>query len=120
VASERPPSPDPWRELKRRRAIMGCAALAGLALFLASFPLARALRTDKVLYAGLLLFILAQVWGSLPLFDFRCPGCGETFVHDGRWRRNAFTRRCIHCGCGPGSPGRAAAPGRTSPGSERG
>jgi hypothetical protein len=106
--------------LRRRRAILRYAALCGLALFLASFPLAKALQSDKALYAGLLVFLLAQIWGSLPLFDFRCPHCGETFVHDGRWRRNAFARRCVHCGCGPGVPGRPAGPERDTRGSGRG
>jgi hypothetical protein len=103
VASE---NPEAWRELRRRRAVLRWSALAGLALFLASFPVARAMQSDKPLYLGLGLFLLAQVWGSQPLFHFQCPNCNDLFVQDGRWRRNLFTRKCIHCGCGPGVPGR--------------
>jgi len=90
------PNPDPWNDYRRRRRRFRLSCLAGLAAFAGSFPLARALQSERPLYVGLALFLGATLSGFAPLEDFACPNCGEPFIHHG-WRRNLFTRQCLNC-----------------------
>jgi hypothetical protein len=87
---------EPWQELRRRRRNLLWASLAGLVLFAAGIPAAKALGTEKALYAGLILGLIVLVWGMVPVNAFVCPRCGQPFIHNGR-RRDAFTKRCLHC-----------------------
>ena len=90
------PSSEPWQEYRRRRRLLLGAALAGLVLFLGSFPVARARHSAKPVYIGLGLCIGLIAWASAPISDFSCPQCGEAFMHNGR-HRDLFTRKCLHC-----------------------
>ncbi|MGA2080221.1 MAG: hypothetical protein ABSH53_06365 [Holophaga sp.] len=90
------PTSDPWHVYRRGRRLLLAGFLAGLALFAASFPVAKAWQSDRPLYVGLALFLGAAALGLAPLNSFLCPKCGEPFIHKGR-QRNVFTRRCLNC-----------------------
>jgi hypothetical protein len=90
------PNPDPWNDYRHRRRRLRLSFLAGLAAFAGSFPVARAMQSERPLFVGLALFLGAIVSGFAPLEDFACPNCGEPFIHHG-WRRNLFTRTCMNC-----------------------
>lgn len=87
---------DPWKEYRRRRRMLLWAALAGLALFAACFRLAQVRHAAGPFYVGLALFVGAVAWAAIPLAEFICPNCGETFACRGKGR-NLFTRVCLHC-----------------------
>jgi hypothetical protein len=86
----------PWLAYRRARRLLLGGFLGGLALFAASFPVARAFRSDKPLYVGLALFVGLAALASAPLSRFLCPKCGQPFIHKPR-RRDVFTRACLHC-----------------------
>jgi predicted RNA-binding Zn-ribbon protein involved in translation (DUF1610 family) len=88
--------PDPWKEYRRLRRLLLGAALVGVVVFAAGFPIAKARRSAKPLYIGLGICVLLIAMTSAPISDFPCPRCGEPFVHNGR-RRDLFTRKCLHC-----------------------
>ena len=90
------PRLDPWQEYRRRRKLLLWTTLAGLVLFLASFPVARARHSATPVYIGLGLCVALIAWASAPISDWSCPQCGEPFIHNGK-HRNLFTRKCLHC-----------------------
>ena len=90
------PHPDPWQPYRRARRLLLAGFLGGLAVFAASFPVARAFQSDKPLYVGLALFVGLAALGGAPLSNFLCPRCGEPFIHRPKVR-NVFTRTCLHC-----------------------
>lgn len=87
---------DTWRPYRRARRLFLAGFLGGLAVFAASFPVAKAFQSDKPLYFGLALFVGLTALGAVSLFHFLCPRCGEPFVHRAKVR-NVFTRTCVHC-----------------------
>jgi len=91
-----PQTPDAWQEYRRRRRRLFCAVLAGLALFAVCFRLAQARHAAGPFYVGLGLLVGAAALASIPLAEFTCPNCGETFACRGK-SRNLFTRSCLHC-----------------------
>ena len=90
------PHPDSWQPYRRARRLLLAGFLGGLAVFAASFPVARAFQSDKPLYVGLGLFVGLAALGGAPLSNFLCPRCGEPFIHRPKVR-NVFTRTCLHC-----------------------
>jgi hypothetical protein len=90
-----PPSAS-WQPYRRARRLLLAGFLAGLAVFAASIPVARAFRSDQPLCFGLALFLGLAALGGVPLSRFLCPRCGKPFVHRPRLR-NVFARACVHC-----------------------
>jgi hypothetical protein len=91
------PTPsESWRPYRRARRLLLAGFLGGLAVFAASFPVAKAFQSDKPLYVGLALFVGLAALGGTPLSGFLCPRCGKPFVHRPRLR-NVFARTCVHC-----------------------
>ena len=65
-------------------------------MFAACLRLAQVRHAAGPFYGGLALFVGAVAWASIPLAEFICPNCGETFACRGKGR-NLFTRACLHC-----------------------
>jgi predicted RNA-binding Zn-ribbon protein involved in translation (DUF1610 family) len=87
---------DPWQDYRQRRRLMLWAFLAGLALFGLGCFLARNWHSARPFYVGLAVFVGVIAWSTVPLAEFPCPKCGETFNYRGR-TRNLFSRKCLHC-----------------------
>jgi len=89
--------PTAWQDYRKRRRRLLWAALAGLALFGASFLVAGRLHSAKPVFAGFALFLGATVLGSVAFSNFPCPKCGKPFIYTDDLR-DTFTSRCVHCG----------------------
>jgi hypothetical protein len=85
-----------WQPYRRARRLLLAGFLGGLAVFAASFPVARAFQSDQPLYFGLALFLGLAALGGVPLSNFLCPRCGKPFIHRSKLR-NVFTRSCVNC-----------------------
>lgn len=86
-----------WQDYRKRRRRLLCSALAGLALFGASFLLAGKLHSAKPVFAGFALFLGTTILASVAFSNFPCPKCGKPFITKDDVR-DTFTRHCLHCG----------------------
>ena len=91
-----PPTSDPWQDYRKRRNRLLWVALAGMAVFAASFPICSHLHSAKPAFAGLVLWLGSALLAWVPLSNFPCPKCGKPFIYNDTFR-DCAARECVHC-----------------------
>lgn len=91
-----------WSQYRKRQQLHLRSLPASVAIGLAGGFLASALNVDWIFYVLAFSAVLAPALTANYVWLFRCPHCDNRFA-SGRFWRNPYTRKCLHCGRAVGS-----------------